>query len=98
MSMSKRFPRNSPAEEAAIAAGIAADLDTMEVRPATMQPAHAVVPAIVEARLRRRGPQRQPTKTPVSLRLDGDVLERLKATGPGWQTRVNALLRKALEA
>ena len=32
----------------------------------------------------------------VSLRLDPDVLERLKATGPGWQTRANAALRKAV--
>ena len=33
----------------------------------------------------------------VLIRLDPDVLERLKAEGPGWQqTRANAILRKAL--
>lgn len=32
----------------------------------------------------------------VSLRVDPDVLAALRATGPGWQTRVNALLRQAV--
>ena len=32
-------------------------------------------------------------KVPVKLRLDGDVLEALRATGPGWQTRVNDMLK-----
>jgi uncharacterized protein (DUF4415 family) len=32
----------------------------------------------------------------VSLRVDGDVLAAFKATGPGWQTRINALLRDAV--
>ena len=36
------------------------------------------------------------TKLPVKLRLDPDVLTALRATGRGWQTRVNALLREAV--
>ena len=32
-----------------------------------------------------RGPQKAPTKKPVSLRVSQDVLEALKATGNGWQ-------------
>lgn len=44
----------------------------------------------------RRGPQKAPTKVPVSIRLAPDVLAALKATGPGWQSRVSELLRKAL--
>jgi uncharacterized protein (DUF4415 family) len=35
----------------------------------------------------------RPIKEPVTLRLDGDVLARLKAAGPGYQTRINTLLR-----
>jgi uncharacterized protein (DUF4415 family) len=35
-------------------------------------------------------------KQRVTLHLDRDVLERLKADGAGWQTRANAALRKAL--
>ncbi len=43
-----------------------------------------------------RGPQKTPTKRPVSLRVDADVLERYRATGPGWQGRMNEALRKAM--
>jgi len=31
----------------------------------------------------------------VSLRLDEEVLDKFKADGPGWQTRINEALRKA---
>jgi uncharacterized protein (DUF4415 family) len=31
----------------------------------------------------------------VKLRLDAAVLAHFRATGPGWQTRINAALRKA---
>jgi uncharacterized protein (DUF4415 family) len=30
----------------------------------------------------------------LSLRLDPDVLEHFRASGPGWQSRINAALRK----
>lgn len=36
------------------------------------------------------------TKEPVKLRLDADVLEALRATGEGWQTRINDMLRASL--
>lgn len=42
---------------------------------------------------RRRGPQKSPLKVPTTLRLDADLLAALKATGKGWQTRVNDVLR-----
>jgi uncharacterized protein (DUF4415 family) len=35
------------------------------------------------------------TKQAVSLRLDRDVIEKFKATGPGWQSRINEALRRA---
>ena len=35
-------------------------------------------------------------KRQVTLRLDPDVLERFRASGKGWQSRINAELRKAL--
>ena len=35
------------------------------------------------------------TKDQVSLRIDRDVLERFRAGGPGWQSRMNAALRAA---
>jgi uncharacterized protein (DUF4415 family) len=36
------------------------------------------------------------SKEPVKLRLDPDVLAALRATGDGWQTRINDLLRASL--
>lgn len=37
------------------------------------------------------------TKTPVKLRLDPDVLAALRASGDGWQTRINEMLRASLK-
>lgn len=42
-----------------------------------------------------RPPKENPKKL-VSLRLDPDVIEKFRATGRGWQSRINAELRKAL--
>ncbi len=42
-----------------------------------------------------RGPQVAPTKVQVTLRLDRDIVERYRATGRGWQTRINEALKKA---
>ena len=39
-----------------------------------------------------------PVKRPMlSMRVDVEVLTRLRASGKGWQTRVNALLKEAVE-
>ncbi len=48
----------------------------------------------------RRGrgrPKAEVTKEQISVRLDPDVLARLREAGPGWQSRINILLRQALE-
>ncbi|GHC91411.1 hypothetical protein GCM10007320_40390 [Pseudorhodoferax aquiterrae] len=67
---------------------------------AAFRPAHEVLPAGLQATLgvRRRGPQKEPTKAVTTLRLDPDILAALKATGPGWQTRVNDALRADIRA
>lgn len=42
-------------------------------------------------------PRPEPTnKQPISLRIDADVLEKFRSEGPGWQSRMNAALRKAV--
>jgi uncharacterized protein (DUF4415 family) len=46
---------------------------------------------------RGRGPQKAPTKQLVSLRLSQEVLEHFKATGPGWQTRIDETLTKVIQ-
>lgn len=42
---------------------------------------------------RKRGAQKAPTKVPVSIRLSPDVVEGLRATGSGWQSRADEALR-----
>lgn len=41
-------------------------------------------------------PASENPKKQVTLRLDPDVIEKFRATGKGWQSRINAELRKAL--
>ncbi|WP_093428002.1 BrnA antitoxin family protein [Thiohalospira halophila] len=78
----RRLDGNTPEEEAAIEAGIAADPDTYE-------------PTEEEARqLRRVGrPPAAVTKERITIRLSPDVVERFRASGPGWQGRMNAALQ-----
>jgi len=38
----------------------------------------------------------RPIKKPICLRLDADVLDWLKRSGPGYQSRINAILRQAM--
>lgn len=42
-------------------------------------------------------PKSDDPKQQVTLRLDSAVLDGFRATGPGWQSRINAELRKALK-
>jgi uncharacterized protein (DUF4415 family) len=44
----------------------------------------------------RGGRPKGSNKEQVSLRLDKDVLDKFRATGPGWQTRINEALRRAV--
>ena len=49
------------------------------------------------ASLRRtRGPNKKPAKEQVAIRLDQELVGALRASGPGWQTRVNAALKEWL--
>jgi len=45
-----------------------------------------------------QGEIRRPVKIPVGLKLDDDVLGWFKAQGRGYQTRINAVLRRYVEA
>ena len=48
----------------------------------------------IEAYRRSRGRPAGSNKELVAIRLDKDVLEALRATGKGWQTRVNDVMRE----
>ena len=40
-----------------------------------------------------RGPQKAPTKERITIRLSPDVLDRFRASGSGWQRRIDDALR-----
>jgi uncharacterized protein (DUF4415 family) len=67
---------------------------------AKARPFAEVFPEIARAlELKRgRGKQKAETKQLVSLRMDRDIVERFKADGKGWQSRINDTLRKAIGA
>jgi uncharacterized protein (DUF4415 family) len=43
----------------------------------------------------RRGRPKGSAKSQISLRIDTDVVSAFRASGPGWQSRINETLRKA---
>ncbi len=45
----------------------------------------------------KRGPQKAPTKKLVSLRLSPEVIDHFKASGPGWQTRIDITLLQTIK-
>ena len=57
-------------------------------------------PEQIAARKRGRpaGSTKEDNKISTTIRLDADVLEALKATGKGWQTRLNDLIRADIQA
>ena len=55
-----------------------------------IRPATGVLVTDLRGRPRMANP-----KQAIKLRLDAAVLAHFRATGPGWQTRINAALRKA---
>jgi uncharacterized protein (DUF4415 family) len=60
-----------------------------------MHPMKTAMPDLVESVRRTRGrPKLDHPKMLVSLRLDADVVDAFKAQGPGWQTRINAVLAR----
>ena len=75
----------TPAEDAAITAAAQADPDAVPFTDAEWAQAKPLV--------RRGRPLGSGTKAQVTLRLDVEVLERFKASGDGWQTRINDVLK-----
>jgi uncharacterized protein (DUF4415 family) len=61
------------------------EIDTTDI-PEVLDWSHAVV-----------GKFYRPIKKPLTIRLDADVIAWLKGQGKGYQTRINALLRSAME-
>lgn len=56
------------------------------------------LPLALQAKLGKPGrPKAEVTKERISIRLSPDVLGAFRASGPGWQTRMDAALRQWLE-
>jgi uncharacterized protein (DUF4415 family) len=104
--MSKhKIPRPvTEAEEVAIRQAAATDPDAHELTDAELaefRPASEVLPAILgkanaDALMKRRGRPAlavDERKVSMSMRYDRDLIEVFKATGEGWQTRMNDALR-----
>lgn len=81
--MKRRLIHPSEADDAAIAAGIAADPDTYELSDEEFR----------QLRLVRGRPRAVTPKQRITIRLSPDVIEKFKAAGRGWQTRIDAALR-----
>ena len=58
------------------------------------RPFTEALPELATSIQRDRGPNKAPTKKLVSLRLSGQVIEKYKAGGPGWQSRIDQDLRR----
>lgn len=97
------FP--TAAEDDAINAGIAADTDARELNKEwfkTARPAREILApdtydALLDIRRGRGRPVSESPKVFTGIRLDADIVEAFKATGKGWQTKMNAALRDYLE-
>jgi uncharacterized protein (DUF4415 family) len=74
---SRKASQTQPSD-AAINAAIANDPDWVGIEPIDWSTAEVVVP---------------PKKQAISIRLDEDLIGFFKAEGPGYQRRINAVLR-----
>lgn len=63
-----------------------------------MRPASEALPESLRAKLGVRGPQKSPTKERITIRLSPEVVKRFRATGDGWQTKVDAALQDWLKS
>jgi uncharacterized protein (DUF4415 family) len=68
------------------------------VSPAAPPAAAPADVAEVVRHIARRGLPAAPRKEAISLRLDAEVLDWFRARGPGYQTRINAVLRAYMVA
>ncbi|MBX3578805.1 MAG: BrnA antitoxin family protein [Rhizobiaceae bacterium] len=100
--MERRSGRSAPSTdkvEAEIQRQIAADpddFDATEQDVARARPFRDAFPDLAASIERARGrPKVANPKQVVSIRLDPDVVAKFKATGKGWQSRINEILKQA---
>lgn len=86
----RNFRLNTPEEEARIQAGIAADPDTRELTDEEM----AELRPLAELKHAPGRPKAEAPKERITIRLSPEVTAYFRATGAGWQTRLDAVLRE----
>ncbi|CAH0339945.1 BrnA antitoxin family protein [Rhizobium sp. CECT 9324] len=71
----------------------ATDEELKEFRP--LREAFPEIAEVIDRKLAGR-PKSEAPKQAISIRLDAEVIARFRATGDGWQSRMNEALRKAV--
>ena len=61
---------------------------------AKAKPFAEALPDLASAIRKGRGPNKAPTKKLITLRLSGSVIEKYKSGGEGWQSRIDADLKR----
>jgi uncharacterized protein (DUF4415 family) len=74
------------------------DEDSPATTAADWEGAALKLAGVVVGHARVRGPGKRPKKEQVAIRISPDVLAAFRATGRGWQTRMDAALREWLQA
>jgi len=82
-------------EDAAITAAAMSDPDAMPLTDAEWE---AVKPFVRIGALPVGMPPLAPEQPKLNMHVDADVLSAFRQTGAGWQVRINAVLREAVEA
>lgn len=72
--------------------------DFSKARPASEILPEIFSEAVADAMLKRGRPRKDVTKAPVNIRLSPDVVNAFRATGKGWQTRVDEALKDWLKS
>ena len=86
--MKSRFITPTAEEEAQINKGIAQDPDTYELTDEEFKQLRP---------FRGRPPSATPIKQMTTIRLSPEVMSAFKATGSGWQTRIDGALKDWLK-
>lgn len=88
--MKKRKPLTD--DEGEVRELMSADLKDFRAAEEILSP-----PVMQKLGVRGRAGQETPTKERITIRLSRDVVENFRATGEGWQTRLDAALRDWLQ-
>jgi len=68
-----------------------------QVKAGEFAAVHTPQQIVARRRGRPAGSVAATRKMSTTIRLDADIMQTLKQTGAGWQTRINAILREAVE-